>query len=218
MTAVPKIIYALKDPDTGEVRYIGKQSGSQSRYVQHMKPSAYTKRKGHVYAWIRSLVRHGLKPVFVTLYESSNGHDLNDAEVLFIEWFRGTANRLCNHTGGGEGCIGYKPTLETREKLRLAIVGKRVGPKHPLFGKKMSDETRAKIRESRSGKGPSPSHLKMIQKRRKRPVLRSDGRVFESATAAARVMGVTQGSVCDTLHGRSKTCKGFEFQFLQENQ
>jgi hypothetical protein len=53
-------IYALCDPRTGEVRYIGKARDSQARLMSHLRE----KRRGHypVYCWIAKLRAEGLSP------------------------------------------------------------------------------------------------------------------------------------------------------------
>ena len=45
-------------------------------------------------------------------------------------------------------------------------------------------------------------------------VLRSDGAIFESQTAAAAAMGVNQSCISDALSGRQATCCGYTFTRL----
>lgn len=52
-------IYALTDPATGEVRYIGKANDAQKRFKSHMRE---TRRTTPVYCWIHSLRIQGLLP------------------------------------------------------------------------------------------------------------------------------------------------------------
>ena len=49
-----------------------------------------------------------------------------------------------------------------------------------------------------------------------KPVIRSDGAVFESVSAAARAIGTSQGNVSSMLRGRTKTCKGYTFKFVEQ--
>ena len=53
-------IYALIDPRTGEIRYIGKANNSAARLKSHMRDAA--RRKTPVYCWINKLSSLGLSP------------------------------------------------------------------------------------------------------------------------------------------------------------
>jgi len=46
-----------------------------------------------------------------------------------------------------------------------------------------------------------------------KPVIRSDGVLFESVSAAARAIGSTQGNVSRVLKGKGKTCMGYSFRY-----
>lgn len=48
-----------------------------------------------------------------------------------------------------------------------------------------------------------------------RPVRRSDGKEYPSLHSAAREIGVHVTSICDALKGRSKTCAGFTWEYVQ---
>lgn len=48
-------IYALCDPDTEEVRYIGKSNSTRRRYSDHIN-ECRTNRKSHKISWIKSLL------------------------------------------------------------------------------------------------------------------------------------------------------------------
>lgn len=49
----------------------------------------------------------------------------------------------------------------------------------------------------------------------KKRVVRSDGVVFESVTAAARAIGVGQGNVSSVLRGKRHTCGGYSFRYAE---
>lgn len=93
-------------------------------------------------------------------------------ERFYIRWYGrkdlGTGI-LRNRTDGGDGLVGYVYTDDHREKLSKAGRGKkhteetkrkiaesRLGEKHPLFKKKLSEETRRKMSEARKGRSHSP--------------------------------------------------------------
>jgi group I intron endonuclease len=207
------LVYGLVDPHTKEVRYVGKQGGKSSRFTQHMKPSTYTKRSGHVYSWIRHLVENGVEPKQVILAECSTQEELNEAEKAFIAYFRGTSNRLCNHTDGGDGAPGYKASEETKAKLRSAQLGKkhseetksrlramRQGEDHPMWGVKASDLCKQKVKEANS-----------------RSVYCSNGKVYHSCTEAAKDLGIANSGICRAASGQKSHCAGYGFSYTDSN-
>lgn len=56
-----------------------------------------------------------------------------------------------------EANLGKTYSEESREKRRQAMLGRRTGEAHPMFGKRQSDEARAKIGESLRGRPKSES-------------------------------------------------------------
>ena len=56
-----------------------------------------------------------------------------------------------NKSNGGDGCIGFKLSDETKKKISESLRGE----KHPLYGKHPSEETRKKMSEAKKGK---PGH------------------------------------------------------------
>lgn len=61
-------IYGLKDPRTGEIRYVGKSVHPRERYKQHVKGGESNLHKGR---WIADLRRAGLKPEMIILEETT---------------------------------------------------------------------------------------------------------------------------------------------------
>lgn len=59
----------------------------------------------------------------------------------------------------------------------------------------------------------------LYEQRNKRPVVRSDGKYYESVRAAARDLGYkTPNAINHVLHGRSKTAKGYTFRYATEDE
>ena len=53
--------------------------------------------------------------------------------------------------------------------------------------------------------------------KRIKPVIRSDGKIYPSCSAAAEDLGVVYSSVSNCIHGRLPTCKGYTFKhYIQE--
>jgi len=107
-------IYALADPKTEEIRYVGQTTRSpRTRLGEHLAVAQKPLRRGagsqrRLRAWLRSLQE---KPLLIVLEETT---DLDDAEQRWIAQLRGDGARLCNMTEGGDGFRGL--TDEGRRK------------------------------------------------------------------------------------------------------
>lgn len=92
-------IYGLRDPNTEQIRYIGKASDPQARFYQHMGlyPSDVNQ---HKKAWLRSLISNNQKPDLVILEEISSSI-WEDRERWWIRHGKENNWPLTNLTGGG---------------------------------------------------------------------------------------------------------------------
>lgn len=95
----PVFIYVLKEPDTGEIRYVGKSDNPKTRLRAHVNRSK--SHKDHRSCWIRSLLVRGTRPVLEiidkvpeTLWES--------AEMGYIHLYKSQGCDLVNGTPGGD--------------------------------------------------------------------------------------------------------------------
>jgi hypothetical protein len=107
------IIYALTDPRTDEIRYIGRSSTGMGRPLEHR--SRVMREKTHKAAWVRSLIRKGLSYGFVVLKKCSDLEESIESEKEFILLHRLFGARLTNHTSGGEGASVKKVSLPDAE-------------------------------------------------------------------------------------------------------
>lgn len=175
-------IYALTDPDSGDIRYIGKADNVIDRLKSHLNDCSSTRKA----RWIRSLVGRGKRPELLILEEVGN-EQWQDAESKWIAHYRLVGADLCNHTDGGEGL--RNPSAETRAKLSelrrsewldpvgkakwLSILrspGRRQKISDSLSGKKKSMEHVAKLPQNQPGRKLSPEHAE-----RSRELLREHG-------------------------------------------
>lgn len=152
------LIYALVDPFTLEVRYVGMtRKPMQQRYRQHLQESRSERCKNTWKAgWIRSLTARGEAP-WMMLLEECDG-DGEAEERKFITYMRSFGCTLCNLTDGGEAPLGYVFTPEVRAKMSKAKTGHRhseetkqkIGDKHR--GIKLSPEACDNIRNGASNR------------------------------------------------------------------
>lgn len=129
-------IYTLSEPNTRQVRYVGKTFDLKCRFSQHIH-RAKKNTQSYVYTWIRALMRNGELPI-VDVLEEFHENDIEaweQAERFWIETLRFYGCNLTNLDSGGGS--GRRASLSTRLKIG-AHSSKRVH----------SPETRAKIAAS----------------------------------------------------------------------
>lgn len=149
--ANPTVIYALIDPRTGRVRYIGKTNQKpQSRLRAHINERA----KCHRCNWIAELKREGFEPQ-ITVIEVCGRWPWQETERYWIRMFLLSGAKLTNNTSGGDGVPDLPP--ETRARMEKVWLGRKHTPetiaklKSINLGRKVSKET--KLKHSRAMKG-----------------------------------------------------------------
>ena len=86
-------IYGLTDPETGELRYIGKAADPEKRLRGHMREM---RRHTPLYCWLRKVGKPGL-----VILEADCG-DWAEAERRLIAGARARGDRLLNIADGGD--------------------------------------------------------------------------------------------------------------------
>lgn len=113
-------IYSLSDPDTGEIRYIGKTVKKLNKRLQgHIW--AIKREKNHRTNWINSIINKNKIPVIKLICECS-WENSQFWEIHFIEKFKRQGFNLVNESIGGEGNLGLK---YNKERLHKHIEGLR---------------------------------------------------------------------------------------------
>lgn len=135
------LIYCLKEPDTGEIRYFGKtcQTASQ-RFWRH----AGCKTETHVARWVQKLRASSQLPEMEVLLRGLTNLESIDEEKALIAWGRKKGLRLTNLTDGGDGRLGFVVSDETKKKISIGHLGMR-----------LTEETKQKLREANLGKKQS---------------------------------------------------------------
>lgn len=112
-------IYALVDPCTSEVRYVGWSKDPEVRYRWHLDNAIDHVENTRKACWIRSLVRKNRYPELKIL-ETGCG-DWAAAERWWIKFYREEVGvRLTNMTDGGEGMSGFTYAPGSRENMSVA--------------------------------------------------------------------------------------------------
>lgn len=133
-------IYALVDPRTGLIRYIGKTiQSAAARLMAHLQDRG----RCHRVNWIAELSRLGLKPEIRLIERLEGSIPWQEAERHWIAYGRKNGWPLTNNTSGGDGVSDLPP--ETRARMRLT-----------WLGRKHSEETKQRLSVARRGRITKP--------------------------------------------------------------
>jgi hypothetical protein len=203
------VVYGLFDPRTQELRYIGKSINGMRRTRQHTK-AADLRRHGrtHKTAWVKSLLKDGLRPVVMLLKQCETAEELYPEEQRVIALFKGRGASLTNHTDGGPGRWGYKLSDETKAKLRVAAKKQK-----PVQHTAATKEGLRKLQLGRVH--PEEHRLNMARAHGAEPFREeTTGETFQSQSQAARRFGINQTEVRRVLVGERKTTHGLVFRYI----
>ena len=194
----PFTVYMAINKTTG-ASYIGAtQKGTKGREYIHR----YTARTGRNGAQLiyRAMRKYGDENfTFVTIKECSDWWDALESERVYIAMFKPRYNM----TDGGGGVKGHRHSDASKAKMSAAKKGKpSVWTKTP-----MPQEIREKLAAARrleKGRPLSPESRAELLKnskianavRRKAVICLTDGKEYESVSAAGRAYSLTSGQVC----------------------
>ncbi len=166
------ILYGLIDPNTNELRYIGKTNNLSVRLRNHY--NKINTSKSHKNSWLKSLNRKHAEVYIFEEYENDKDALLAEVDAIAYKFI---GCRLTNHTDGGEGPTGHKHSEELKRKISEFQFGKKrkpfteehkqnisrahIGKSRPIevinkisqskIGHIVSEETRNKISKARRG-------------------------------------------------------------------
>lgn len=141
-------VYLLIDPETNQIRYIGK--GSKNRAWR------FNRRNGHCESWIKSLTNKNKKPRVYLIRSNLSEYDAFRIEKLLIRACKKLGFNLTNLTDGGDGVSGLVMSKETRNKIRHTFFKKYQIPWNK--GKRASKKLRKALSRGRKlGKVPQIS-------------------------------------------------------------
>lgn len=175
-------IYALCEPETGKIRYVGKANNPKRRFRRHLRETIG--QETHTGRWIKLLASNGEKPELEILDEVPDSQ-WSFWEREYIRVFRALGMNLTNISEGG----GQVPALR--------------GEHHPNFGKKESaeatekriskirgkthtEESKANMSAGALGRVLTPEHCANIGKAQKGRVASEETRARMSTSQTAR--------------------------------
>lgn len=205
-------VYKIQNTLTKQL-YIGQTTQSlEQRFKQHEYASRYNARK---YSYLhKSINKYGIQNFQIAaICYADNQLELNNREQNCIRMFKSTTPIHFNIKKAvtGHGSL----SLETKQKLREAHLGKKRGPH--------TEETKLKIRKTNLGKkrslvarqNMSLAHAgnPNLHVCRKIAIFKNDILlfVFNSISSAADYLNVWKGSIDNNLAGRSKTFTKYKY-------
>ena len=162
-------IYALRHPDTLEIRYVGKTVRKLSRRLgNHIANAKGNQHNKHLSNWILNILKENKKPV-MELLETCQSNNWQEREQYWISQFP----NLINLTAGGDGCVGFIHDSKAIEKIRQS----KIGTKHSvefkeamskrLKGVPLSEEHKSKIGLANKGRKASETARKRLSESHK---------------------------------------------------
>ena len=113
-------IYVLKDPNTSEIRYVGKTSKNLNRRLQQHMHESNSEKRNRRKNWIAKIIRGGKIPLIEEI-DHCVWEDSQEKEIYWIKYYRDLGLDLVNSTDGGEGNLGFIKTEETVNKLKESL-------------------------------------------------------------------------------------------------
>lgn len=119
-------IYALKNKELEEIRYVGKTTRPKFRLKEHLNEKV-RKFSYHKLNWINESKRNN-KEIELIIIEEVNESNWQDKEKFYIDYYRVNGHRLTNHLEGGispqmfKYNLNYSEAKEIVNKLKIKTV------------------------------------------------------------------------------------------------
>lgn len=198
------LIYALLDPNTKEIRYIGQTHNLKKRLVNHYTPSEF-KNKTHKVNWLRTLVKNGQKADVIVLEDNLSQLTIDEAEIFWIAYFKFIGANLVNGSIGGEGSmrgkfgkdhprygIPHTDAFKQNQSIRMS------GSNSPMYGVKGPDHPRFGKPGLKGEKSPRAKLTQHIVDQ-----IRIDYDVIKSSRKVAAKYGINQKTVLNIINNKS---------------
>ncbi len=222
-------IYTLSDPETGEIRYVGKTEKTlQERIYYHTWDIKRTKNK-HKKNWFNSLFKKNLKPK-IELVDEIPINEWRFWEKYWISQFKTWGFNLINNTEGGEGYTSSQLKKLWEDKEYREFHTNRVkGEKNPFFGRVHNENTKKILREKcpkigieNGNYGRVKTEEENEKMRLNQPTLKAcirldlDNNVIDEWVGLkymCRELKLDEAAVIRVIKGKNNHHKGFKFKY-----
>jgi hypothetical protein len=202
-------IYALRDPRTHEIRYVGCTRVLKKRFHQHLRIGASD--RTHRAEWVRELAILNLRPLLEIL-ETTSG-DYQAAERKWISSCKADGHHLTNATHGGNGTAGYVFTEADRAKIAKA--GRRKhspewihnsAAAHRTLNRKLSSEHKEIVSQTHKGRCfLTPEQIEGIRQKLKHRNFTEEHRANLSAAGKGKAKSAeTRAKLSVAIKGKIK--------------
>ena len=231
-------IYILIDPETHQVRYVGKANNISQRYRAHLNRAR--KHQIHKLNWIKSLKEKGLKPI-IEIIDVVSIDDWIFWETYWISQFKAWGFKLINYTNGGEGCTfgnqtsfkkGHKPWNEGGGNTKVCEVCGNIFKSSKTHKKRScSDECGSIIKSQSINKGKFEKGTKPWNTGIKGIKLKPDKNVFQycaytgkfikewkTAKEAGNMLDINITGISHCCREKSKSAGGHIWRYYKEEK
>ena len=230
-------IYKITSP-TGKI-YIGKTTRLNDR-ISHYKTLHGVQQQKLIY---RSLVKYGWENHCFEVIDKGPSHLLSELEIKHIlenNSYHYTNPLGMNLTQGGEGTIGRKDSLETKQKRAQKLIGKthsestkqlmsqlKKGKPYHSIGVHLTEEHKQKI--SQSNKGMLPTNETKVKRNQTRLInmLRDHEAILQIDPTTNKIIkewkilpvdiskeiSVDDTNIIKCLNNKNNTCKGYIWRY-----
>jgi len=207
-------VYSLKDPNTYEIKYIGKTNNLNRRYKEHIETHRNKKSKKN--SWVISLLNKKMHPI-MEIVEKCNIENWQEREIYWIKYYKELGFNLKNIQNGG-GRNKYVFTEESRKKMSKSQ-------------KERWEQSTPKYKTDKQGRDICSvnaknnknilNNLKLGSKSCRIPVIQlslNNEKIKEwvSLSEAARILNINVGNINKCLKGKTKTCGGFRWIYKSD--
>lgn len=205
-------IYALKDPISNDIRYIGKTKNELNKRLYEHCTIRNLKEKTHKNNWIKYLLKLNYRPV-ILLIEEVDYCNWQEREIYWINFYKSIGNNLTNGTNGGDGSNGCKRSKDCIEKI--------IDIKRKNGTLARSYECRRKISESQKGKKLSKEHsdrLTAYGESKKKKIIQYDKdgnfmKLWDGIRICARELNIAHDGIIRCLKNTQKYYKDYIWKY-----
>lgn len=156
-------IYKIINNINGKV-YVGSAINISDRFLDHKQ--MLKRNKHHSTKLQNSVNKHGVENFTFEIIEECSKELLIEREQYWIDTLDSYKSGY-NCRPNASNMLNFVFSAESKEKMKKSQKGLHSGTKHPLYGKKHSEETKEKIRISKIGKKLSEETRNKMSKIRK---------------------------------------------------